>query len=239
MYTLLLRLSAPLQSWGDDSKYEIRKTWEEPSKSGVVGMIASALGRERSEDISDISTLRFGTRSDIPGRIIYDFHNYAPEGKGDKQNVVSWRYYIEDGTFLAGIESEDKIFLDDIEDALHFPYYGPLYLGRRSCPVTLPLTLGIRDKDLETALMEEPWIASDWMKKVTEIKSHGQLPPLKVMIEAKANEKRDGTRKDLPISFSRYNRIHARRGYKIIYKMNNANAAHHNSEFNHDIISEL
>ena len=36
MATLLLRLAAPLQSWGSDSKFETRKTDREPTKSGVV-----------------------------------------------------------------------------------------------------------------------------------------------------------------------------------------------------------
>ena len=44
MAVLLLRLAAPLQSWGnDDSKFETRKTWREPSKSGVIGMIAAPI----------------------------------------------------------------------------------------------------------------------------------------------------------------------------------------------------
>lgn len=44
MATLLLRLAAPLQSWGSDSKFETRKTGREPTKSGVVGLLAAALG---------------------------------------------------------------------------------------------------------------------------------------------------------------------------------------------------
>ena len=34
MATLLLRLAAPLQAWGADSKFETRKTNREPTKSG-------------------------------------------------------------------------------------------------------------------------------------------------------------------------------------------------------------
>ena len=47
MATLLLRLAAPLQSWGSDSKFETRKTDREPTKSGVVGLLAAALGLPR------------------------------------------------------------------------------------------------------------------------------------------------------------------------------------------------
>ena len=45
MATLLLRLAAPLQAWGADSKFETRKTGREPTKSGVIGLLAAALGR--------------------------------------------------------------------------------------------------------------------------------------------------------------------------------------------------
>ena len=44
MAVLMLRLAAPMQSWGTDSKFEVRKTNREPTKSGVVGLLAAALG---------------------------------------------------------------------------------------------------------------------------------------------------------------------------------------------------
>ena len=37
MSTLLLRLAGPMQSWGTDSKFDVRRTGREPSKSGVIG----------------------------------------------------------------------------------------------------------------------------------------------------------------------------------------------------------
>ena len=40
MATLLLRLAAPLQAWGADSKFETRKTGREPTKSGVIGPVS-------------------------------------------------------------------------------------------------------------------------------------------------------------------------------------------------------
>ena len=41
---LLLWLEAPLQSWGHDSKFGRRDTLDFPTKSGVLGLICSALG---------------------------------------------------------------------------------------------------------------------------------------------------------------------------------------------------
>lgn len=43
MSTLLLRLAGPMQSWGTDSKFDVRRTGREPSKSGVIGLVAAAL----------------------------------------------------------------------------------------------------------------------------------------------------------------------------------------------------
>ena len=50
MATLLLRLAAPMQSWGIDSKFDTRKTNREPTKSGVIGLLAAALGLRRDAD---------------------------------------------------------------------------------------------------------------------------------------------------------------------------------------------
>ena len=60
MSTLLLRLAAPLQAWGINSKFDIRKTEREPSKSGVIGLLAAALGRRRDESLDDLTALTFG-----------------------------------------------------------------------------------------------------------------------------------------------------------------------------------
>ena len=41
---LMLRLEGALQSWGDHSKWDIRDSGDFPSKSGVVGLLACAMG---------------------------------------------------------------------------------------------------------------------------------------------------------------------------------------------------
>ena len=76
MATLLLRLAAPLQSWGADSKFETRKTEREPTKSGVIGLLAAALGLRRDDDagLQPLCGLRFGVRIDREGELLVDFH---------------------------------------------------------------------------------------------------------------------------------------------------------------------
>ncbi len=48
MSVLLLRLAGPLQSWGTQSRFRVRDTGREPSKSGVIGLLCTALGRPRT-----------------------------------------------------------------------------------------------------------------------------------------------------------------------------------------------
>lgn len=74
MSTLILTLGGPLQSWGAESKFNHHRTNMEPTKSGVVGMIASALGRSRIDSIEDLAGLRFGVRSVSEQTPIDDFH---------------------------------------------------------------------------------------------------------------------------------------------------------------------
>ncbi len=160
MSTLLLRLAAPMQSWGADSKYNIRKTGREPTKSGVLGMIAAALGcrRDDVQVFAELNRLHFGVRVDHEGEIRRDYQTV--HGKADKETTITYRDYLHDSIFVAGLEGE-RTELEKLEDALRHPVY-PLFLGRRSCPPAGPICLGIQDKPLEDALRECPWQLPKW-----------------------------------------------------------------------------
>lgn len=151
MATLLLRLAAPLQAWGADSKFETRKTAREPTKSGVIGLLAAALGLRRgeTEPLTRLAQLRFGVRVEREGQLLVDFHMARNEEKD--RSYVTYRHYLEDAVFLVGLESEDTALLQELAEALTHPVF-PLYLGRRACPPTLPLCLGLREQGLVEAL---------------------------------------------------------------------------------------
>ena len=70
MSTLLLRLAGPMQSWGTDSKFDVRRTGREPSKSGVIGLVAAALGiaRQDRQALQTLNGLRFGCALTARGR---------------------------------------------------------------------------------------------------------------------------------------------------------------------------
>ncbi len=207
MSTLLLRLAAPLQTWGINSKFDIRKTEREPSKSGVVGLLSAALGRRRDEPVDDLNALKFGVRSDKEGELLKDFHMVC---KNEKTSYITVRYYLADAVFLVGLESPDEVFLTNLDQALQAPAF-PLFLGRRSCPPTLPLSLGIRNTDLLTALKEEPWQVSAWEQKRIGRKNH--VHTMRIVTDTAEHGEFPVYQRDLPRSFDPSFRKY---GYRMI-----------------------
>lgn len=205
MSTLLLRLAGPLQAWGSSSKFNTRYTDREPTKSGVIGMISSAMGRSRNEPIEDLNSLRFGVRVDQEGELQKDFHTAHSE-RDQKLSFISSRHYLSDALFIVGLEG-DIALLNNIESAIKSPVY-PLFLGRRACPPTVPVTLGIRDAPLIDALCNEPWMAAEWYRK-----SAWPTINLKIICDAVESDELSIYAKDRPISFAQVQRKY---GYRNI-----------------------
>ena len=201
--TLCLRLAAPLQSWGTRSRFTNRDTEREPTKSGVIGLLCSALGRPRSADLSDLSALRFGVRIDAPGRVERDFHTaqQVPNTAGKKADtVISERFYLADAVFVAGLEG-DRELLEVLDAALWAPHW-PLALGRKACVPTPPLSLGVRSGDLISALRSVPWqVQSRRLRTAAAAQAaDGQPRDLLAVVDA-GEETSDDTRNDVPVSF--------------------------------------
>lgn len=209
MPTLLLRLAAPLQSWGSNSNFEIRTTEKEPTKSGVVGMLAAAMGLRRDADLSKLSVLKFGVRVDREGEDITDFHM----AHSDKSSYVTYRHYLSDAIFLVGFEGDESI-LKELEMALRNPRF-PVFLGRRSCPPTLPIVIGVRDCPLEAALRKEPPLNDD----------HEKL--LRIQVETDHPEA--GAIRDLPVSFNPSRRVYGYRRLKEFFVECNENETQHDA----------
>ena len=76
MATLLLRFAAPLQSWGINSKFDRRDTYNAPTKSGIIGLLGAALGLQRNETTEFkklTDNLRIGIRVDKEGVLLRDY----------------------------------------------------------------------------------------------------------------------------------------------------------------------
>lgn len=212
MSVLLLRLAGPLQSWGSAARFARRTTEPAPTKSGVIGLLAAALGRPRTADPADLAALRFGVRIDQPGTQLRDFQT-AHDFDTDAAFPVSERFYLADAVFVAAVEGPHDL-LTTLQQHLRRPGFLP-YLGRRSCPPAQPIDLRLRDDlDLEAALKAEPWQASEWHRWRRGQESQVRLP---VLVEATAQDERVDTLRDQPLSFDPAHRRYALRGVRTTY----------------------
>ncbi len=165
MPTLLLRLVGAMQSWGTTSRFDERDSQLEPSKSGVLGLVCAALGRDRAEPVDDLASLRMGVRVDREGLLMRDYQTatgvMTAAGKPDPhRTVVSPRHYLADAAFLVGLEGDDRGLLERIQSALRAPVW-PLALGRKAFPPGWPVWFpdGLREAGLRDALAAETRIA--------------------------------------------------------------------------------
>jgi CRISPR system Cascade subunit CasD len=165
VYTLLIKLEGPMQSWGYRSRFDYRDTALEPTRSGVIGLICAAKGIARGEDISRFDSIRMGVRVDKEGRPERDYHTALDVIKADGSGtgtVQSYRDYLADASFTVGLECAEKPLLEEIAKALGEPKW-PLSLGRKAFPLAapmdratgelLPLTSGPLEGSLESHLL--------------------------------------------------------------------------------------
>ncbi|ROP44148.1 type I-E CRISPR-associated protein Cas5/CasD [Streptomyces sp. PanSC9] len=179
---LVLRLAAPLQSWGGPSRYNRRETRPQPTKSGILGLLSAAEGRDREAPLTDLVGLQLGVRVDQPGTLLRDYHTYSDyrglpmlsakaNAKGQqtrttppKYTGVTQRFYLQDAVFVAALRGPQAL-LQGLEEAVRNPVF-PLCLGRRSCPPTGPVSLGLSDDTpLDDALKNVPWQAGSHRRR--------------------------------------------------------------------------
>jgi CRISPR system Cascade subunit CasD len=174
MTTLLLRLAGPMQSWGTTSRFNERDSGLEPSKSGVVGLLAAALGIDRADSLGlePLAHLPMAVRRDRPGVPKVDYHTAGcasqdtiikADGSQAKDGVVSRRHHLADATFLVGLEG-DPALLCRLHEALQRPVW-PLSLGRKSYVPSEPIGLPeawrpIQDAPLRTVMATQPWLGT-------------------------------------------------------------------------------
>jgi CRISPR system Cascade subunit CasD len=157
MPTLLLRMRAPMMSWGDRSQFTIRDTRREPTKSAVIGLLCAALGRPRSAPVRDLAALKMGVRVDREGVMLCDYHTVMDSikssgSKGD--TVLSDRYYMADADYLVGLEGDRSLLLE-LDSALKNPRW-QIYFGRKSFVPSASIRLqnGISELELAAALQD-------------------------------------------------------------------------------------
>lgn len=216
-HVLVLRLAGPMQSWGSTSEFNRRDTDDQPTKSGVVGLLAAAQGRRRGEAIEDLVGLRMAVRVDQPGTMLRDYHtvsNYTgqshltaavnrtgqqvrrPDNPKNK-TLVTKRFYLQDAVFVAAIAGPTDL-LRTLAAAIRRPTF-PLALGRRACVPTQPLLLGHDCADLWQGSLSEVVGAVPWQAgPAARAREKATTVSLPVAMDDPAGVE---TRTDVPASF--------------------------------------
>ena len=171
---LIFQLYGPLASWGDIATGEYRPSCGHPSKSAVAGIVAAALGIERSAKEEELhiqlnQSLKFAVYVHRDGGTLRDYHTSQVPSSSKRRyptrkdelhlsssinTILSQRDYCTDSFYKIALWMKDEKYfsLDQIKKALERPQLF-LYLGRKSCPLALPMhPIIVQKKSLKEAL---------------------------------------------------------------------------------------
>jgi len=173
-----------MQSWGERGQWAVRDSRTEPTKSGIVGLLACARGLSADDDLCQLSSqIRVGIRCDKPGRPLVDYHTIGggfdkpmllqADGKpkyipntNKPHTELTWRTYLHDASFLAAVRA-DAALIETLTEAIQSPHW-PIYLGRKSClPCLLPYAGVGNYASLEEALIA--WGNPAWALKSVRV----------------------------------------------------------------------
>ena len=162
MNYLIFQLQATLSSWGETAVGEYRPTANYPSESALLGLLAAALGIDRGDETIHQSLrehCHFAVGIQATGRLLRDYHTAQVPSKVSLKNrphhtrrdelnlpkedlntILSTRDYRQDASCLVAVQLNPNApySLEQLAQALKEPKY-VLYLGRKTCPPTLPL----------------------------------------------------------------------------------------------------
>lgn len=209
MTVLLIPLVGPMQSWGTRSRFQERDTERSPSKSGVIGLVAAALGRERDAQVNDLADLGYAVRVDSEGTVRRDYQTVLDVAKADggvsHYAQLSNRYYLCDAAFLVALGGDGEI-LRAAHEALRSPVWPP-YLGRRSFPPSVPTYLPdglIETESLRSSLLSRPLLVEAEPGAQIRLELPGEMSDFEM-------------RADQPVSFAIGRRSYADRRIRSEY----------------------
>ncbi|MCW5961311.1 MAG: type I-E CRISPR-associated protein Cas5/CasD [Pyrinomonadaceae bacterium] len=214
-YTLLLRLKAPMQSWGVSSRFSIRDTGKEPSKSGVIGLLCAALGISRdeanleNEQFKKLTKLKMNIRVLREGVMQKDYHtaqNVAKAAGGTKPTELSDRWFLADADFLVGLESEDFSFLENLQNALKKPKW-QLFLGRKAFVPSVPVYFrnGVLTNETDECFLKSKTVEKTLVEhdKDSNFQKPKYVGKQRLICEPKDGEDGAEVRQDVPLDFAK------------------------------------
>lgn len=155
-YTGLFQIAAVVTGFGcNGTDYKFTHGSSEPTKSAVVGMLAAADGRAKTDSIDDLNALQIGTMTINPG-VIHTRFNTTTGGRkledGIRENpLIRKKAYFhasnesDNGDWLVrhivGFQSTDESFVRHLLKKLTVPVF-PVFVGRANCRPAEPMPLG-------------------------------------------------------------------------------------------------
>lgn len=160
---LVFRLYGPLASWGELAVGEQRASAVYPSRSALLGLLGAALGIRRDDDAGQAAlseSCRFGVKLVSAGLPLRDYHTVqSPElpkkfsyytrkqemrDKSKLGTILTSREYRCDSLAIVAVAGRDDATYDlaTLAASLQSPVFVP-YLGRKSCPLALPLAASV------------------------------------------------------------------------------------------------
>lgn len=192
---LVFLLYGPMASWGDIAVGEYRPSFAHPSKSAVIGLLAAALGirrdeEERQKDLAD--SCSYAVRVDAMGSLLRDYHTVQVPSSGTGRNrkifltrraelaepkselntILSSRDYRCDAfyTIATSFNIGAPYSAQQLAAALRKPVFTP-YLGRKSCPLALPLSPRVVNASTIKEVFEKV-TAADELSSLVRSESH-------------------------------------------------------------------
>lgn len=158
---LTFSLYGPMAAWGEVAVGQERPATPQPSRSALLGLLAAALGLQRDDPAQAELASGYGTAVcvEAAGSPLRDYHTVQVAGSvalkrhpahtrreevlaggGELNTILSSREYSCDSFCRVAIWARNGAHwpLAALREALERPVF-PLYLGRKSCPLALPL----------------------------------------------------------------------------------------------------
>ena len=103
---LILRLEGALQSWGENSKWDARDTAALPTKSGIVGLLACALGWARGDAriAALFDQIQVAVRADRPGVRMTDYQTVTGHPLRNAEGAEHRKYNRDKQTVFTGCQ---------------------------------------------------------------------------------------------------------------------------------------
>jgi len=160
---LVFQLYGAMASWGDIAVGELRTSWDHPTRSAMIGLLCAALGirRDEEERLKAVAEgYRFSFRVNEDSTPVRDYHTIQVPGSGTGRNrrafltrreelsvpedqistILSTRDYLCDCGYTVFVTALPgaPYTLEEVQAGLKNPIF-ILYLGRKSCPLSVPL----------------------------------------------------------------------------------------------------